>query len=121
MDGAIAFHGLLGGIILIGTMIALAVMILIVTGVYFIGRSSGSKIKKHVLYPAIVLLIFDMFVFISLLLSQDKVWKKDEAVAFDQRMFYVWIPAHIAGYVLLAVIFYLGLIYLTPPNKYVKW
>jgi hypothetical protein len=106
MDRAIAFHGLLGLFILFATMIVLAVMILIVTGVYLVGRSSGSRMKKHLLFPAVMLLIFDAFVYLSMIMAQDTVWRKDEAMLFDERMLYIWIPSHVVGYVLLAVIFY---------------
>lgn len=106
MDGAIQFNGLVGIVILFGTMISLAVIILIVAAVYFLKRSHGSGIKKYLFYPAIMLLIFDVFVFLSIALGPDKVWTKDEAVAFDERMFYIWLPAHIGAFVFLAVIFY---------------
>ena len=106
MDGAIAINVIVGIVILFGTMITLAFIILIVTSVYFLNRSPGSSIKKHLFYPAIILLIFDGMVFLSIFLSQDKVWKKDEAVAFDERMFYIWIPCHIAAFVLLTIAFY---------------
>ena len=109
MDGAIALHGLLGIMILFGTMIVLAVMILIVTGVYLFRRSTkpkGSRVKNQWLFPPIILLIFDAFLFLTMAVGPEKVWRKEEAAAFDERMLYCWIPAHIVGYVLLAVIFY---------------
>src|SRR5688572_11644039 len=104
MDGAIQFNGLFGLMILFGTMISLAVITLIVTAVYFLKRPAG--IKRHLFYPAIMLLIFDVLVFLSIALGPDKVWTKDEAVAFDEQMLYIWIPAHIGAYGLLAIIYF---------------
>lgn len=104
MDGAIQFNGLVGIIMLFASMIVWAVMILIVAAVHFLRMSRGPGVKKHLLYPSMILLIINAFVFLSIALATDKIWTNDEAVAFDELMLFIWIPSQIVVYVLLAVI-----------------
>jgi NADH:ubiquinone oxidoreductase subunit 5 (subunit L)/multisubunit Na+/H+ antiporter MnhA subunit len=113
MDGAIAFNGVIGFLVLFATIIVFALIVIVDLTARFVGRKTAqpeSKRPKNWLFSALLFLAFDLMFLGVLLTSPHKVWEKEEAVTFDERMFYFWIPCHIAGYLLLAL--FLRFVYL---------
>ncbi len=100
----IKFDGLLGGLIFLATVIVLAIVFLINVLSYFLDRKPDqrpSKLAKYFLFSTMAILAFDGMFFWLIFVQGKKTWEQDEAVAFDKRMFYGWIPSHIAAYFLL--------------------
>ena len=104
MDGMIKFSGALGVAIFLVTVIVLAVVFLFNVLIYFLDRTpihGRSKLSTYFLFSTMVILAFDGIFFWMTFIHGRRAWEQDEAVAFDERMFFAWIPAHIAAYFLL--------------------
>ena len=107
MDGMIQFNGVIGFLVLFATIIVFSLIVLVNLISRFVGRKNVERVSKRPknwLFSALLFLVFDLMFLGVLLTSPHKVWEKEEAIAFDERMFYFWVPCHIAGYFLLALI-----------------
>ena len=105
MNGGVEFNGIVGAFIFEATGVLLIIAVLISLIFYLTGRNSANnkpKRSKGFLLTAIIFLILDGMFFLFLLSSTDKTLSRDEAIAFDKGMFYVWIPFHLIGYFFVA-------------------
>jgi hypothetical protein len=112
MDGMIQFNGLIGGLIFLATVAVLLLSLLINGGLFFLDRHNkfaGSSWRRSFLFSTIVLLVFDGLFYLSVLRPQ-QVWTQDEGKAFDNQKFFIWIPCHVVGYLLLLLIARKGLL-----------
>ena len=102
----IEWHGLFGVLIFLATV----ALLLLLTLVNFIAdRVGGHKSEKadwskYLFRSGLIFLLFDAIFFVLVFLQGDKTITKDEGILFDCRMTYIWIPFHIIGYFLTAVV-----------------
>ena len=116
MNGGVELNGILGAFILMATPVVMAVVALINLIVYLAGRKSGQtglRWSKYFLLSAVTFLFFDALVLMFIFTRNTTTLSRDEAVAFDEWMFYVWIPCHFFGYFLVGV----ALRYILSPKR----
>lgn len=109
MAGGIQLNGLLSVVIFFATVGLLAIVVLICGAVYLLGRYAKherSKWLKYFFLSAITLLVIDGIFCLWAYLQGNVVLTQDEAIAFDECMFYIWAPCHVVGYFLLVGIFH---------------
>ena len=103
----IEFNGLVGVLIFLVTAILLTFIVLIHSAFYFFAKKSienQSSWSKYFLLSAIILLIFDGVFYMLIFFPGNKTLTRDEAIAFDNNMLLIWIPAHLIGYFFFAFI-----------------
>ncbi|HVE59596.1 MAG TPA: hypothetical protein VNB22_22490 [Pyrinomonadaceae bacterium] len=122
MDGAIRFDGIIGGFILLATPVVMTVITLINLVVYLVGRKSGQselKWSKYFLLSAIIFLLFDGIILVFIYSQNTISFNRDQAMAFDRWMLLGWIPAHLFGYFLVAVLLRFLRVRKEPINKFI--
>ena len=105
----IEFHGLLGFLIFLATVVLLIVITLITFFSNKFGKDKSTKVTeanwaKSFLQSGIIFLLFDGIFFVLIFLQGDKTITKDEGILFDKQMLYIWIPFHLIGYSLVAIL-----------------
>jgi hypothetical protein len=95
------FYGLFGALIFFATV----VLLVVVTGALSFSsfRKKETNRSKYFFLSGIIFLLLDGIFFVLTFLRGDNTITKGEGTAFDQRMLYIWIPFHLIGYFLVAV------------------
>jgi hypothetical protein len=107
MNGGFELHGIVGAFILMGTIVVMALIALISLIVHLAFRKSGQsglKWSKYFLLSALIFLLFDGMILLFLYARNETVLNREQAIAFDKWMLFGWIPAHLFGYFLVAVL-----------------
>ena len=102
------YNGLLGVLIFLVTVAALVVAALIALAVFIFGtrgsqRKTGARWSKYFLLSGIIFLLFDGMFYVMEFSGSGRTISSERGKALDWWMFYVWIPAHLIGYFLIAV------------------
>ena len=122
MNGGVEFNGIVGAFIIMATPVVMLIIALINLVVYLAGRKSGQselKWSKYFLLSAIIFLLFDGLVLMFLFSRNTTALNRDEAAAFDKWMLFGWIPLHLFGYFLAAVVLRFLRARREPINKFI--
>ena len=110
MNGGVEFNGLVGVFIFLCTIVVLLAVTVISLAAYIVVGRGDRKQRpvwpKYLFIPAVTFLLLDVSIYISIISGGVVTLTRDEAVALDSKMLFIWIPVHIVCYLLYAAVLY---------------
>lgn len=104
----IALNGLVAAFIFMATLFVLGATALITLIVSFVKRDENRGVTKQGVYnyflSALILLIINAVIIVFINIGGKKTLTAEQAKSLDWWMLYVWIPAHLVNFFLIAFV-----------------